>query len=208
MPQLTHAFFLANLIPLADRLSTGLIWSETAWSSSQSISMTRFLLVLLLCLLSVAQADDTPTCSSVALASVVRNANLTLCKSAVDFTELTAPPTATEFAVLCKASACVSIMETILALNISDCVLPTGIGLKLLSEIVYPTVEYCEENGVEVAGGSDIDDSAIDAGDSGSSGPATAAGSASTTSSAVSCSSLLLHIRNGIVLVLVAALLA
>lgn len=170
--------------------------------------MKQHLLALLFCLLCVAQADDTHTCSSVALASVVRNANLTLCKSAVDFTELTAAPTATEFAVLCNTTACVDIMETILALNISDCVLPTGVGLKLMSEIVYPTVKYCEENGVEVVGGSDIDDSAIDAGDSGSSGSAAAAGSASTTSSAVSSSSLLLSIRNGIALVLLAALLS
>lgn len=170
--------------------------------------MKQFLLALLFCLLCVAQADDTPTCSSVALASVVRNANLTICKTSVDFTALEAPPTATQFAVLCNTTACVGIMETILALNISDCVLPTGVGLKLMSEIVYPTVEYCEENGVEVVGGSDIDDSAIDAGDSGSSGSATAAGSTSITSSAVASSSLLRTVRNGLAFVLLAAFLA
>lgn len=113
---------------------------------------TAFALAALL----AASANAQTTCSTADLSALVADPNASACSSTsgVSVAALTGTPTDEQLTSLCNTDSCVAFLEAVLATNPTDCQLPIGSGLLLVSQLLEPIITYCEAAGVEISAGS------------------------------------------------------
>lgn len=126
--------------------------------SNMKRSLVLVLLTFTLCAiqLGVVRAT-TPTCHASTFSSLQYNVNVTLCKNkaGVDVTALSAQPTNDQLNAFCETNFCMGLLNTIVAMHISECVVPINSGMLLVAQIINPIVLYCQaHNAQEGASGS------------------------------------------------------
>lgn len=115
-------------------------------------SLRLALLTLSLCGLQLGFVQATiPTCQVSTFSSLQYNVNVTLCKNnaGVDVTALTAQPTNDQLNAFCETSYCMGLLNTIVGMHISECVVPINSGMLLVAQIINPIVLYCQAHNAQ-----------------------------------------------------------
>ncbi|TMW67546.1 hypothetical protein Poli38472_011166 [Pythium oligandrum] len=91
-------------------------------------------------------------CDATEFAKLATSPSLTQClaQSKVPLPTLSKMPTIEQLEALCKTPTCVTAIGLILGVDPKDCIVPIGGQLKLRSELVDPTVAYCETMNIKV----------------------------------------------------------
>lgn len=95
----------------------------------------------------------TPTCQLATFSALQYNMNVTLCENdaGIDVTALSAQPTSDQLTAFCGSNYCIGVLDAILAMHISECVVPINSGMLLVAQIINPIVSYCQAHNAQGA---------------------------------------------------------